>query len=366
MTARHLIAAFERWRESGRPLVLASVFETAGSTYSKAGAQMLINADGDFQGMLSGGCLEGDLAERARQVVQSGVPQSVTYDLSQNDEELWGLGVGCDGMMRIFLQPLTAANAYQPLASMCRAFAGDTAEIAATVLDPAAASGASWVSIEGQIVYSAIDPALEPGVRMTAEEVLRAGRSRTTEIAYGKDRRASVLFSILRPPPRILVLGGGLDARPVLNLASELGWRVIVQDHRPAYIGAGGFGDAEEVLCVPAEALAEHVDFARIDGVVVMSHHLATDRKYLELLAATGIPYIGLLGPANRRDRLLGELGGAAAALKGRLQGPAGIDIGASGPASIALSIVAEMQRVLDREVNAGKVRPAKSARSPG
>lgn len=365
MTTRHLIEAFERWRASGRPLVLASVFETAGSTYSKAGAQMLINADGDFQGMLSGGCLEGDLAERARQVVESGEPQTVTYDLTQNDEALWGLGVGCDGLMRIFLQPLTAANAYQPLASMCRAFAGDTVAIAATILEPAGTSGASWVSIDGRVVFDGIDPVLRPRLRRAAEEALQAGRSGTTDIVYGADCPARVLFSILRPPPRILVLGGGLDAHPVLKLANELGWRVIVQDHRPAYIEAGGFGEAEEVLCVPAEELAAHVDFARIDAVIVMSHHLVTDRIYLEILASTTIPYIGLLGPANRRERLLRELGGVAAGLKGRLQGPAGIDIGASGPASIALSIVAEMQRVLGREVNAGTVAPSESARSP-
>jgi len=109
MTAKGLLDAFERWSAGGSSLVLASVYETEGSTYSKAGAQMLINGDGDFQGMLSGGCLEGDLAERARAVLTSGEPQAVTYDLGMNDEELWGLGVGCDGLMRIFCSHLPPA-----------------------------------------------------------------------------------------------------------------------------------------------------------------------------------------------------------------------------------------------------------------
>ncbi len=84
--------------------------------------------------MLSGGCLEGDLAERARVVLESGRPQSVTYDLGSNDEELWGLGVGCDGLMKIFLQPLNADSGYEPFATMVRAFAGDTEQVAATVI----------------------------------------------------------------------------------------------------------------------------------------------------------------------------------------------------------------------------------------
>ena len=135
MTATGLLQAFDNWSSTGEALVLATVFETAGSTYSKAGAQMLITGDGLFHGMLSGGCLEGDLAERARQVLASGTPQSVTYDLGQNDEELWGLGVGCDGLMRIFLQPLLAQAGYEPFATMARALAGDSEQAAATVIE---------------------------------------------------------------------------------------------------------------------------------------------------------------------------------------------------------------------------------------
>jgi xanthine/CO dehydrogenase XdhC/CoxF family maturation factor len=145
------------------------------------------------------------------------------------------------------------------------------------------------------------------------------------------------------------LLGGGLDARPVLRLIAELGWRVILQDHRPAYIAAGKFGEAERVICVPAQHLGNEVNFACIDAVIVMSHHLATDRKYLEILAGTDVRYIALLGPAHRRERLLDELGGKGDALRNRIHGPAGIDIGASGPASIALSIVAQMHQVLCR-----------------
>ena len=348
MTVLQLANAFGLWRDEGRPLVLATVYETSGSTYSKAGAQMLINDELDFQGMLSGGCLEGDLAERARQVIESGAAQTVTYDLGLNDEQLWGLGVGCDGLMRIFLQPLLDENGYEPFASMVRAYAGDSVQVAATVLESADESirpGSSMVTVNDEVAFSDLDAGFTAAIEPMAAEAKLAGQARLHKV-HGD---VSVLVCALRPPPRVLVLGGGLDAEPVVRLVAELGWRVIVQDHRPAYIAAGDFSGAEKVHCVPADELAKAVDFSRIDAVIVMSHHLATDQRYLEMLASTEVRYIGLLGPPNRRARLVQDLGAKAESLKGRLHGPAGIDIGGTGPAAIALSIVAEMHQFLMR-----------------
>ena len=133
MTAKLLSDAFEKWSADGQPLVLASVYETEGSTYSKAGEQMLITHDGNFQGMLSGGCLEGDLAARAKDVAVSGDPQLVTYDLRADDDELWGLGVGCDGMIRVFLQRLDKENNYEPFSSMRSAYEGSDWQYAVTM-----------------------------------------------------------------------------------------------------------------------------------------------------------------------------------------------------------------------------------------
>ena len=351
MTAKQLQNAFERWSGQGTALVLASVYETEGSTYSKAGAQMLINGDGDFQGMLSGGCLEGDLAERARAVLQSGTPQSVTYDLGQNDEELWGLGVGCDGVMRIFLQPVTPGNQYQPFATMCKAYEGLTEQVAATVLESAVAglvAGSALVTVDGDVAFSDIGETYAQQIQAEAGAALLQRQSRTTIIAT-EAGEVKVLFSMLRPPPRILVLGAGLDAVPVVRLASELGWRVTVQDHRPAYVAAGDFSAAEKVHCVPVAEAATTIDLHQFAATIVMSHHLASDRRYLRQLAATDIGYIGLLGPRDRRRRLLEELGEVAEALLPRLHGPAGLDIGGRGPASIALSMVAEIHQELLR-----------------
>jgi xanthine/CO dehydrogenase XdhC/CoxF family maturation factor len=349
VTPKQLQSFFKRCSEQDMALVLASVYETEGSTYSKAGAQMLITGEGDFQGMLSGGCLEGDLAERARAVLESGTPQTVTYDLGQNDEELWGLGVGCDGLMRIFLQPVTPENQYEPFSTMCKAYEGLTEQVAATVLESGIAdlaAGSSLVTVDSDVAFSDIDKVYAKDIRSDADAALRKRQSKTAAMVIGGGE-VTILFSILRPPPRILVLGAGLDAEPVVRLACELGWRVTVQDHRPAYVEAGDFAAAEFVHCVPVAEAATAIDLQQFAAAIVMSHHLVSDRQYLEQLAATDIAYIGLLGPRDRRKRLLEELGGDAERLLPRLHGPAGLDIGGRGPASIALSIVAEMHQQL-------------------
>lgn len=363
MTIRQLKAAFEAWRGERIPLVLASVCETHGSTYSKAGARMLITGNGQFQGMLSGGCLEGDLAERAQAVLDTGTPQSVTYDLGSSDEELWGLGVGCDGRMRIFLQPIVPESEYQPFAAMAGVFESDVTGAAVTVL---ASTVASLVPAATAIVHgSAYRPFGIPeghgsAIREIAATAVALRRSHT--VAFDVESgSAELLVALLAPPPRVLILGAGLDAGPVLRLMLELGWRVTVQDHRPTYIATGSFEAAERVLCEPADRLSKSVELDRFDAVIVMSHHLATDRSYLRQLAASRIPYIGLLGPPHRKRRLiddLSDLGEAGASLASRVHGPAGLDIGADGPASIALSIVAQMHEHLKG--------PATPRRTPG
>ena len=351
MMTAGLLQAFEAWSADGEPLVLATVYETEGSTYSKAGAQMLITGDGRFHGMLSGGCLEGDLAERARNVLETGASQAVTYDLGLNDEELWGLGVGCDGLMRIFLQPLSPDQTYEPFGTMARALAGDTVQVAATVIESSVDEippGTTMVTVDGELAWNGVEGEATNDLAGVIGKTLLGNRSsmQDVELEAGNVR---ALFAILAPPPAILVLGAGLDAGPVVRFAAELGWRVTVQDHRPAYIESGDFRLAEHVMCVPVDELSESVDLDRYRAAIVMSHHLVSDRSYLAQLAKSRAAYIGLLGPQDRRRRLIDELGDIGRKLAGRVHGPAGIDIGGRGPASIALSIIAEMHQALMR-----------------
>ncbi len=287
------LAFFRERVAAGKSLALISVLSTEGSTYSKAGMQMLVDEDRLAQGMLSGGCLEGDLAERVTRSLDGGTPAVVTYDLN-DDDGLFGLGVGCEGTMHALIQPLTPEANYEPLAG--------------------------WIDQVAKQGYVDID--------------LSNSQAR-----------------ILRPR-RLLILGAGKDAEPLISLAQILGWQVIVFDHRPAYIETAAVKNADAVHCAEAAQVAELVDLGRIDAAIIMSHHLVSDKEYLGVFAESSVDFIGLIGPPQRRDRLLADLGEKAALFEDRLRAPVGTQIGGRGPAAIALEIAAELQAYFSADRN--------------
>jgi xanthine/CO dehydrogenase XdhC/CoxF family maturation factor len=345
MSVRHLIQTFETWRATGAPIVLATVYETLGSTYSKAGQRILIAANGDYRGLVSGGCLEGDLAERSRAVLANDKPAAVTYDLRDEVDEIFGLGVGCNGLLRVFLQPLQSSRGYQPFAAIADALAGTQSAGVATVVESGdAALRAGATVIVDATSHVAFDVAPGAAARL-AERTRRAMAAGAAELAAEGD--VTVLHAPLKPIPKLLVLGAGLDAVPLVAMAAELGWLVTVADHRPAYVARDGFERAVRTLLIDPQALDRSLKLEEFDAIVVMSHHLTTDRKYLAQLAGVETRYLGVLGPRARRDRLLDELGDQGARLRARLRGPVGLDLGADSPESIALSILAELHTIL-------------------
>lgn len=327
-----LLERFDAWRLAGRPLALATVVATLGSTYTKPGQRMLITESGDFQGMVSGGCLEGDLAVHAQQVLASGTARLLTYDLGNPDEGLFGLDLGCDGLLRVLVQCLAPADDFEPMTTLAALLRGDTPTLCTVLLSPRGALPMGTTLLGNRVIGTPLGGPGSPGHNSgegAAEEVSLTG--------------GDPLSLWLNPLPRLLVLGAGLDAVPVVTLAETLGWRVTLVDHRPSFLARPAFRVAEACLLMPAAELASRMPLATFTAALVMTHHLATDRCHLNSLAGSPVPYIGLLGPSGRRDRLVRDLGPAGLALAGRLHGPAGLDIGANSPASIALSILSQI-----------------------
>ena len=343
----NLLEYFKERSSEGQPLVLATVFETVGSTYSKAGGQMIIDSTGNFYGMLSGGCLEGDLVERARRVITTGAAETASYDLSA-DDELWGLGVGCDGTMRVLLQPLAKESGYQPFATIAEIIDGGHAASIAVVI----AASTSVINVGATAIFQGgrwQSFGMNDELADTIKREFGETASETVRHLEGPYGGCSVLYARIEPPPALLVLGAGLDSEPVIRIAQELGWRCAICDHRPAYIESRSFPARTQVICCPVDDLYRQIDLDQFDTAIVMSHHLASDRAYLRQLATSGIGYVGLLGPVGRRNRLISELDEVADKLKDRLHGPAGIDLGGRGPGPIAISIIAEMQQYLSQ-----------------
>ena len=339
-----LLPLFAEERSAGRPLALAVVAHTQGSTYRKPGALMAIAADGRYAGLLSGGCLEGDLREHAREVITTGRAQVVTYDTGGTDDLLWGLGLGCEGAMQVLLLRVGAPD-WQPLAHLELALAAHRRTAVALAVESrlAAFPAGSVVLPEG--ADGGTPPApfeLQDAIHALLGRALESGR--TLELPGAAARVLAVPLAL---PPRLLLLGGGPDARPVVDIAARLAFEVTVYDHRPAYADSAQFPGARRVLLARPEELPQQLDLGAFDAAVVMSHHLPSDLLYLRALAHDSIGYVGLLGPPVRRQKLLGDLGADAHHLEGRLHSPVGLDLGGRTPEAIALSIVAEIHAVL-------------------
>lgn len=292
---------------------------------------MLIASNGDYAGLLSGGCLEGDLRERAQAVIETGQAQLVTYDTRGKDDLIWGLGLGCEGAMHILLFRVGPDRDWQPLTHLARSLATYTPTAVGIVVESASA--------DRPVGAITLPEGASPDVRATLEQ---AGRDGHAQWITGQDAKLFVLPLSL--PPRLLLLGGGPDAAPVVELAARQSWKVTVVDHRPAYAQADHFPGAERVVLARPNEFLPAIDVAHFSAAVVMSHHLPSDLEYLRSLAQTAIPYIGLLGPAQRREKLLADLGGEPArSLRPRLHAPVGLPLGGRTPESIALAIIAEI-----------------------
>jgi xanthine/CO dehydrogenase XdhC/CoxF family maturation factor len=347
-----LLPLFDRERIAGNALAVGILVHTAGSTYRKAGALMLIAKNGDYSGLLSGGCLEGDLRQHAHSVIETGEPRIVSYDLFGPDDLLWGLGLGCEGAMRILLLRAGPDRDWQPLTHLARSLANRLPTAVAIVLEsgwPELPMGAvalpegefSTVILPGTLSAQARGTLAGAPVQTALKEAARTGRAGWVE---GNSPSWKIFALPLALPPKLLILGAGPDAAPIVDFAARVNWKVTVVDHRPAYADPSHFPTAERVVLARPEELDSAVELSQFSAVVIMSHHLPSDLSYLRVLSESTIPYIGLLGPAARREKLLSDLGDERAQrLRARLHAPVGLALGGRSPESVALSIVAEI-----------------------
>ncbi|HZO21851.1 MAG TPA: XdhC family protein [Steroidobacteraceae bacterium] len=333
-----LLPLYERERAANRAVALGVLVQTLGSTYRKAGAMMLIAADGDYAGLLSGGCLEGDLREHARAVIETGQARLIEYDTRGGDDVIWGLGLGCEGAITILLLRAGPEQSWEPLQHL----ADSLSQRRRTAVGLVVQSERSELP-----AGSCILPGAERRERGLMEAI--AGSADTGRPGwFESDSPRYRVFAVpLTLPPRLLLLGAGPDAFPLVDFAARLRWSITVVDHRPAYAAADHFPGAEQALLARAEELDEKLDLSSYSAAVVMSHHLPTDLTYLRVLSRTPVPYIGLLGPANRRERLMSDLGPDAMSVRARLRAPVGLAIGGRTPEAVALSIVSEIHAFL-------------------
>jgi xanthine dehydrogenase accessory factor len=355
-----LLAFREQQQTAGAPLLLVTIMRTAGSTYRKPGARLLLTRDGQHEGTISGGCLEADLLETAwtRLDRNESRPAMMRYDTTEEGEILWGTGTGCAGQVELLLEPLGADD---PLAFLAEGQISDEEVAIVTVLEHRAsvpiAPGATQIPSLGarfclRRSRSAYPKDLPDQVaaelRRLAERTIAEKRSSIARVKLHGGVELEVACEFVPVPPHLFVFGTGRDALPVVRLSKGLGWKVTVAGKKTTVGAATQLQALADAFLSAEEALAQVKDDSL---VLVMSHNFLGDLSVLEALAGRSVRYIGLLGPKARREKLMSELEHNKASWNreqmDRLHAPAGLDIGAEGPAGIALSIVAEIQTVL-------------------
>ena len=293
---------------AGGTAALATVVRISGSAYRRPGAKFLIEESGETVGSVSGGCLEADVREVARDVLATGTPTLRHYSTGKDEDVVWGLGLGCNGLVDVFIQPATEGPLAAQAERLRELLARDAPFTVATVI---AGEGLGGVSSREQTAGRT--------------DVLRAG-----------DRE--IFVEALLPPPHLIVCGAGDDARPLAAYAADAGFRVTVVDHRPGLLEPARFPHAARVVARAEEPV--ELPPAERSLAVVKTHSLAHDQAWVRRLLDAGLPYVGVLGPRGRSEEILREIGAVDTS---RVFAPVGLDIGADGPRQVALSIVAEL-----------------------
>ena len=343
-------AIVERYRQlvaGGVDAALATVVRVEGSSYRRPGARMLIPESGPATGSLSAGCLERDVGERAAAVIRTGRPTVVTYDTTTDDDIVWGLGLGCNGVVRVLIEPAAGERTADLVRFLAACSGGPRRGAAATVYDreggmemPNAGVGARALLFPDGTISGDLD---HPDVAGNLREAVATGAS--VDRRYrARDGHLDVFVEVVEPRVPLVVFGAGHDALPVVALARMLGWHTTVVDTRARAASRERFAEADAVVLCRPDEVGEHVALTESTAAVLMTHNYLEDLEVLRTLVTSPARYIGCLGPRRRTERLLGELG---AGVGGRLYGPVGLDIGAETPEEIALSVVAEIRAVL-------------------
>jgi xanthine dehydrogenase accessory factor len=346
-----VLAAAREVLDAKQPAMLATVIDVRGNAYRRPGAKMVIPEDGSGVGSITAGCLEDEVRSLAADVLSAGEPRVETFDL-MDDDDVWGLGVGCNGVIDILLEPLT--ETYRPVLS---AFAAGEDIGICTVLESnadrdAVRRGDRAYYDDGVIQTSGAWPDwLVQAVRELAATLTARGTADTFTIESDEDETGTgsvtVFVDGVAAPPELFVFGTGHDVEPVCELAKNVDFRVTVVGFRGANTTDERFPAADRVLSTSPGRVREELAFDETTYAVVMTHNFVDDRLTIDELLDTPIPYVGLMGPRERFEEMQEDFAEEGRSFSAdeleTLYTPAGLDLGGDTPYQIAHSIVAEM-----------------------
>jgi xanthine dehydrogenase accessory factor len=316
-----ILRSAQAWSEAGRGIALATVVETWGSAPRPVGSHLVIDAEGNFLGSVSGGCVEGEVVTQGLDALAAGVGRMLEFGVA--DETAWRAGLSCGGRIRVYVEPMRA-DWLKPLNE-------ERAARRACALVTDLASG------EERLVRAA-DFAGDPLADILTQKL----RRRQSGVAEHQGKELFV--AIYAPPLRLIAVGAVHVSQALAPIAKLSGFDMIIIDPRTAFATPERFPDVELLAAWPQDALPS-LRLDRSTAVALLTHEPRIDDEGLVLALRADCFYIGALGSkkthAKRLERLRAE--GFGEAELARIHAPIGLDIGAASPAEIAVSIVGEI-----------------------
>ncbi len=342
-----IISEYKKLDLSHRNAALATVVKVRGSSYRSPGARMLITDDGKWVGSISGGCLEGDALRKARQVMSAKLPMTVTYDTREESNQNLGIGLGCNGVIDVLIEPIDPSSAGNPI-NLFSKLVETSNTIAVATIFSGDGTAEKLIVEQDQILSDQFSNSTLSGlVEQDLIKLFSTHRSEAKEYKLNNGN-VEVFIELVQPTLSVIIFGGGFDARPVSQLAKSLGWQVTVTDECVAHIAPIFFPAADKLSLCERQFVDRNFAITPYTACVLMSHNYEYDRDVLKKLIKSDTPYIGILGPRKRLDKMLEEFDKEQIQLTqkdfSRIHSPIGLDIGAEAPDEIAVSIIAEIQ----------------------
>ncbi|AVR46831.1 XdhC/CoxI type molybdenum-dependent oxidoreductase accessory protein [Christiangramia fulva] len=350
-----IITEYERLKKSGTGCVLATVVHVEGSSYRRAGARMLIDEFGNITGAISGGCLEGDALRKALLALHQQKNKLITYDTSDEDDAVIGAQLGCNGIIQVLFEPINYDDHLNPC-ELLKLIITRNEPVAVLIqfnLNKTKVQPGTSLVINKDLEKTGKYPEKDIFKKILehSETVLKNNNSDFLEYGFGEET-SHVFIQNYQPPVKLIIVGAGNDAQILAQQAELLGWDVIVTDGRPTHANKERFTSSCQVIVSKPEKTLENIEIDNRSCFVLMSHNYNYDLAVLKLLLDKNeIPYIGILGPKKKYQRMLDDLSDEGFELKegflDKIHAPVGLEIGAETPAEIGLSILAEIQMVL-------------------
>lgn len=345
-----IIKSFDNATEAGKKSALATVVHVEGSSYRRPGARMLITEDGQLTGAISGGCLEGDALRKALLVMNEKKSKLVTYDTMDDDDAIIGVGLGCNGIIQVLIEPIDPNDSNNPIQFLIAVNEKRQKSVLVSLFNledkknPQIGTCLLWQEDKTLLTTS---PVFKELLIADAKEALQNQHSSFKNYISEK-HNLTAFIEVIKPPVSLVVIGAGNDVLPLVEMADIIGWKTTVVDGRPNYAKQQRFLNTCKVLVSKPENVLEQITIDDLTVFLLMTHNYNYDMAMLRQLLKKNIPYIGMLGPKKKKERMLDELKEEGLIFSDQqlsvLHSPVGLDIGAETSEEIALSILAEIK----------------------